>query len=340
MGGAWGLARVAVATTATVATLGLGDRLDEGRSDGLLTISSTAASVPGIAADGTPWRVSRRIAFHRAPPVVPAAPAIAEARRFAADRAGLVSFAVVDSRGRHHGLGGDRGYVTASVVKAMLLAAELRRLAREGLELDATTDAALRAMITYSDNGAADTIYSRVGDVGLLEVARSAGMTRFSVEGYWGNAQITATDMTRLFADLDRALPPRFREFGLGLLGSVIPEQSWGIPAGAGERWAVRFKGGWRSTALGQLVHQVAELRDGGRTVAIAVLTDGQPTQAYGIETVRGIAARLVGPEAERDRHPARGRPRWPRRGRRATLRAPRWRSRGPGSPGRSSRTG
>jgi hypothetical protein len=295
MGGVRGLARVAVAATATVATLGLGERLDEGHGDGLRTIASPAAAVPRIVADATPHRVSRPMASHRAPPVMPAASAIAEARRFAAGRAGVVSFAVVDSRGRRHGLGGDRRYITASVVKAMVLAAELRRLAREGLELDAKTDAALRAMITYSDNGAADTIYSRVGDRGLLEIAHSAGMTRFTVDGHWANGQITATDMARLFADLDRALPSRFREFGLGLLGSVIPQQSWGIPAGAGGRWAVRFKGGWRSTDLGQLVHQVAELRDGGRTVAIAVLTDGQPTHAYGIETVRGIAGRLVG---------------------------------------------
>jgi hypothetical protein len=105
-----------------------------------------------------------------------------------------------------------------------------------------------------------------------------------------------------MFAGLDQVMRGPHREFALGLLGSVIPGQSWGIPAAAGERWAVRFKGGWRSTEAGQLVHQVAELRDGDRALAIAVLTDGQPTQAYGIETVRGIAKRLVADGSNRPR--------------------------------------
>jgi hypothetical protein len=56
----------------------------------------------------------------------------------------------------------------------------------------------------------------------------------------------------------------------------------------------VWFKGGWRESVGGQLVHQAALLRGGGRKLAIAVLTDAQPTQQYGTETVRGIAARLL----------------------------------------------
>jgi Beta-lactamase enzyme family len=232
-------------------------------------------------------------AAHRAA-VLPGHQARAAARTFARSREGPVSFAVVDTRGEAHGFEVSRRYVSASVVKSMLLAAELRRLDVEGVQLDAATEQTLRAMITYSDNDAADSIYYRVGDEGLYEVARAAGMERFDVYGYWANAQIAAADMARMFTELDGLMPDRFREFGLGLLGSVIPEQSWGIPAAAGERWAVRFKGGWRSTESGQLIHQVAELRDGDRLLSIAVLTDGQPTQAYGIETVRGIAQRLL----------------------------------------------
>ena len=149
-------------------------------------------------------------------------------------------------------------------------------------------------MITYSDNAAADSIYYRVGDVGLYRVARAAGMPRFAVSGYWANAQITAADMARLFARLDAVMAGPEREFALGLLGSVISEQSWGVPDAAGERWAVRFKGGWRETERGSLVHQAAELRRDGRSLAIAVLTDGQPSQPYAIRTVRGVARRLL----------------------------------------------
>jgi len=44
----------------------------------------------------------------------------------------------------------------------------------------------------------------------------------------------------------------------------------------------------------GNLVHQVARLEQGERTVAIAILTDSDPSDGYGRETIRGIAARLL----------------------------------------------
>jgi hypothetical protein len=56
----------------------------------------------------------------------------------------------------------------------------------------------------------------------------------------------------------------------------------------------VKFKGGWRQTGLGSLVHQAAELRRGELKLSIAVLTDAQPSQERGIEVVRGVAARLL----------------------------------------------
>jgi hypothetical protein len=225
---------------------------------------------------------------------LPTAAGLRAAWSYARERGGLVSIAVVDTEGHLRGRREDRRYVCASVVKAMLLAAELERLAGAGEPLDAGTAQTLRAMITYSDNAAAAAIYDRVGDEGLYAVARSAGMKRFTVSGYWANAQITAAGMAGYFAKLDRVLAGPHREFALGLLGSVIPEQSWGVPDAAGERWAVRFKGGWRQTELGSLVHQAAQLRHRGRQLSIAVLSDGQPSQQYAIETVRGVAGRLL----------------------------------------------
>jgi len=50
---------------------------------------------------------------------------------------------------------------------------------------------------------------------------------------------------------------------------------------------------------LGQLIHQVAALGRGDRHLALAVLTDGQPTMEYGIATVDGIGSRLLGPASQ-----------------------------------------
>ena len=183
---------------------------------------------------------------------------------------------------------------SASVVKSMLLAAELHRLDAAGLPLDDETRSVLTSMITISDNDAATTIYERVGDAGLYEVADAAGMHDFEVAESWGYARISASDMALFFSDLDGVLPERFADFGKGLLGSVVPEQSWGVPAVA-KGWKTRFKGGWRGTGSGQLVSQAAELRRGNRSMAMAVLTDGQPSMGYGIGTVEGVASRLLG---------------------------------------------
>jgi beta-lactamase class A len=228
--------------------------------------------------------------------VVPAASAIDQAWSYARERGGLVSLAVIDSEGRMHSFKGERAYVSASVVKALLLAAELERREAAGFPLDDTTRALLTQMITISDNDAAEAIYYRVGDAGLYEAASRTGMKSFSVAGYWANSQITAEDMARLMWRLDDVLDGAHREFGLGLLGSVTASQRWGIPQGAGPGWDIRFKGGWRATELGQLVHQAAELRNEDGRLALAVLTDAQPSQAYAVETLRGVADRLVGP--------------------------------------------
>lgn len=230
----------------------------------------------------------------RKPPLVPEAAALRVAAKYGEERGGLVSFAVVDSEGHLRGHDVEHLYSAASVVKAMVLAAELRRLAGSRSEIDETTGSLLRAMITYSDNEAADAVYARVGDAGMHEVAKRAGMTGFTIAGHWGNAQITAADMARFFGDLDRMLPRRFREYGQSLLGSVIPSQSWGIPVAAGDRWGVRFKGGWLPDHA--LIHQAAELRERGgpRQISMAILTDEQPSHAYGVETLEGVAARLL----------------------------------------------
>jgi Beta-lactamase enzyme family len=238
-------------------------------------------SPPPAAREGLPRRFPR-------------ARGIAAARSYARSRDGLVSFAVVDSRGRPHGLAAGRGYVSASVVKVMLLAAELDRLRSAGLPLDPATRRLLSAMITYSDNDAADSIYYRVGDDGLFAVARRARMRDFRVSGYWANAEISARDMAGLMDGLDRVLVGPHADFAARLLAAIVPAQRWGIPAVAPEGWRVRFKGGWRGTERGQLVHQVARLECGRREIALAVLTDGQPTMTYGIETVREIAERLL----------------------------------------------
>ena len=55
----------------------------------------------------------------------------------------------------------------------------------------------------------------------------------------------------------------------------------------------VFFKGGWGS-GTGRVTHQVALLEQNDRRLAIAVLTEFNPSHDYGTRTVRGGRARLL----------------------------------------------
>lgn len=253
------------------------------------------------SASQAPSRAPNR---HRArEPAWPAEGAGDEARSIARERGGLVSFAAIGPRGREVTYEAARLYSAASVVKVLLLVAELRRLEREGAPLDEKTAQALRAMITMSDNDAADAIYSRSGDTGLLDVARDAGMRRFTVAGHWGNAQITAADMARFMWNLDELLDLPHGRYGGRLLASIVESQSWGLPAVTPDDARLRFKGGWVPTDDGQIVHQAGSVELDGKRYAIAVLTDAQPSMAHAIETVEAVEWQLL----RRDPRPTRG---------------------------------
>jgi hypothetical protein len=208
------------------------------------------------------------------------------ARRWAAARQGDVTFAVLDDRRRLRGEGLDVQRPAASLSKAMLLIAVLR----SGEELDPATTATLKAMVTVSDNDAADLVYGRVGTPGLLDVAQAAGMKHFA-GGYWAQARVTAADQARLFYRLDGLTPRRHRAVARKLLASIVPWQSWGIAAVA-RRAGLRvwFKGGWRT----DVVHQAALVEGHGRRAAIAILTRGSPSFEYATATVEGVARRLL----------------------------------------------
>jgi hypothetical protein len=244
--------------------------------------------------------------------VYPSRGQIRAAKRFAASRGGSVAFAVIGpdrkrkragKRGKKskvslHGRSPRMQFSSASVSKAMLLAAYLR----SHRQLSASAKGTLAPMIQVSDNDAAGSIYSQVGDSGLRRVARRAGMRDFEpTPGFWGGAQITAADMARFFYRLEDNLGKRHRKYGMKLLGSVDSSQRWGVPEGAGKGWSIWFKGGWRpgggESSSGAVTHQAALLRhrDGTR-IALAVLTNQAPGDGGGYGTLEGIASRLTSP--------------------------------------------
>jgi beta-lactamase class A len=244
-----------------------------------------AAGSPGLAA---------RPHHHHIRPAFPGPASIHAAAHYLSSRVGRTSFAVADTHGRVSGAHVQRRFLSASVVKAMLLVAYLEKLQAGGRGLSASDKAILEPMIHVSDNNAATAIWRRVGNNGLRRLARRAGMRNFSVSGFWLTTRISAADQVRYFLEMDKLIPPRFRGFARGLLSHITSSQSWGIPAAARPRgWRVYFKGGWLPFSA-HLVNQVARLERPREQIAIAVLTEGDPSMTYGEQTIQGVAQRLL----------------------------------------------
>jgi len=250
----------------------------------------------GLTEVGVVERPGRRCLMRRSalPARFPARDRIHAARRYLEARSGINSWALIDNWGRLRGFAPHRVYVSASLVKAMLLTAYLRGIGNR--MPDAGERSVLGPMIQVSSNEAADTIYYRVGDAALHRVAELAGMTRFSIAGYWANASFSAEDQARLFNRIDSLIPRASRAYARGLLSSIASFQRWGFSRYSAARgFKTFFKGGWRGTGAGQLVHEAALFERGSLRISMAVLTDGNPSHEYGTETLRGVAQRVFG---------------------------------------------
>lgn len=240
---------------------------------------SALTSVP-LATAGLPSSAAWTIASRRA-------------RSFARSRGARVRFALrVDTRTWSF-----RGHETTrahSLLKATVLVAYLRRGGVRDRDLTARERALLTPMIRRSANGPVAPLLAALGGVEpLRRVGRLVGMRDFRpVDGLWSTSRISAIDEARLFARLWSVLPPRHREYALGLLAGVVPEQRWGMPQVAPSGWEVRFKSGWNDR--GRVV-QAMRLTCRGHVLSASVLVDGGD-HASSIATVRETGRLLLRP--------------------------------------------
>jgi hypothetical protein len=247
-----------------------------------------------------PWRLGRALAaLIAALALVPSAGAAAwpdrkaDAIDYLAQRAGVESFALVDARGHIHPYRGRLRAPSASLLKAMLLVAYLNRADVRHRDLRAADRNLLAPMIRWSDNVTAGSVLGIVGSSGVYRVAHRARMRDFSLRSPWGMSTTSASDQARFFYRIDSLVPGRHRAYAMRLLARIVPSQRWGIPPVVPSGWSIHFKGGWGS-GTGRVTHQSALLLRGGERVSLSILTQWNPSHAYGTATIRGIAARLL----------------------------------------------
>lgn len=226
----------------------------------------------------------------------PMASSAGAALNFIQRRAGRISFALVQPDGTLvAGYRPDMPFHGASLTKAMILVALTRAHASSAIAPGDLARADL--MIRQSDNASANALLRSVGAGAIEAVARSAGMRDIELstrdrQYVLGDSRVTALDQARFFARIDELLAARHRAWALGLLAT---EQAgdWGL-LNAGLPGAVYAKAGWRPDAGGWTVTQGAQFGTPALHAGIAVLTDGNPSERYGQESIAGLAHALL----------------------------------------------
>ncbi|MEY9871627.1 beta-lactamase class A [Streptacidiphilus sp. MAP12-33] len=201
---------------------------------------------------------------------------------------------------------GDTGhlFVTASIVKADILAALLLRCQDEGSVLTADQRELATLMIEQSDNDAATSLLEELGGAGALDAANARlGLHRTTAGtgGYWGLTTTTSADQLALLRQIfgsgaSSRLSTASRNYVRSLMGDVEADQDWGVSAAAGAGDDYALKNGWlpRSATGLWVVNSIGEVDRDGHTYLVAVLSDGNPSMADGISLVESVAEAAV----------------------------------------------
>ena len=188
-----------------------------------------------------------------------------------------------------------RHFDSASVVKAIILAALLRWHQETGRPLSGNEKYLATLMITESDNDAATDLWNELGMDRLQRFLGLAKMsqTELGTDGYWGLTQVTAHDemlLLELLTAGNSVLSAYSRSYELGLMARVVSWERWGVTAGAPAGVTVHVKNGWLPDDSGWHINSIGAFSGSGRNYMITVLTDGNPSEQYGIDTIENVA--------------------------------------------------
>jgi beta-lactamase class A len=232
------------------------------------------------------------------------------AARYLSGRAGTVLAAVYDvGTGQTWHLGLGQPQAEASVVKLDVLETLLaERDQDKETGLSASDQSLAEEMIEDSDNSAATSLWYEVGgaarirsfntEAGLTHTAPSSCVVcaGFSWPG-WGLTTTTPDDQIALLRQLvtpSTLLTSAERDYALSLMENVTPSQRWGVSGGVPAQVTVALKNGWlplQGSDSDYQINSVGWVSGGGRNYLMAVLTTGNPTEQYGIDTIDQLAA-------------------------------------------------
>jgi Beta-lactamase enzyme family len=264
--------------------------------------ATAAATARASASSPASSPVPRPAAAHHDPLGSPAA-------SYVSTRDGVVVAAVYDLRtGQTWQLGRGQPQDEASVVKLDVLETLLAERGRSGAGLSADDRSLAGQMIEDSDNDAATSLWDEVGGAsGIRSFNTSAGLADtvpsscVDCPGFpwpgWGLTTTTPADQLTLLRTLVEAnslLTSTERSYALSLMENVTPDQRWGVTGGVPAQVTVALKNGWlplNSANNNWQINSVGWISGSGRDYLIAVLSTGNPTEQYGIDTIDQLAA-------------------------------------------------
>ena len=251
-----------------------------------------------------------------APPASPRAdagqaadPLNAQAQGYLAGRRGRVEAAVYDlSTGQQWTLGRQAPQAAASVVNLEILEAVLNQRTTRRTVLSLAEQELSPPMIEQSDDDATSTLWGDVGGAkGMRAFDHKAGLAHtspsscvqcpgFSGPG-WALTSTTPQDQVTLLRQLvqpSRVLDKNDQKYALYLLENVTSSQRWGVSGGVPAGVTVALKNGGLPLNAGNSDWQVN--RDGwvsgdGRSYLMSVLSTGNPSEEYGIDTLNHLGA-------------------------------------------------
>jgi beta-lactamase class A len=194
---------------------------------------------------------------------------------------------------------------TASVVKLGIMGALLSDHPADGQSLTEEDRSLLTSMIENSDNDSATTLWNQVGGpAGVtnfdarLSLTQTVPSSEVLIPGTdlpgWGLTTTSATDQVAVVKALvypGDVLDAASRQLAQYLMEHVESDQDWGVSAGVPAGVTVALKNGWLPLAgQGWQVNSVGWINGDGRNYAIAVLSSGNPTEQYGIDTIERIS--------------------------------------------------
>ena len=184
---------------------------------------------------------------------------------------------------------------TASTLKVDILATLLGQAQAAGRSLTPEEQSLAVPMIEESLDSAADTLWTRLGPAAVGAFERAAGMTATvpATDGVWGTTTTSALDrlaMVRTIVEPNSLLTDGSRAYVLNLMEHITPAQDWGATSGVPPGVTVALKNGF-AVINGWQINTTGWVDGAGRDYLIAVLTNGNASEQYGIDTVDGVSA-------------------------------------------------